>query len=404
MKRREFLIASGLATLPLIKPQLVFGNNKGTNNKDVLVCVYQRGAADGLNMVVPYADEEYYNNRPTIAVPKPGQVNGALDLDGFFGLNPNMSALMPIFNKGDLAMVHAVGSPDSSRSHFTAQDYMELGTPGINTTVDGWLNRYLGTLSGQGPTFQAVGFGQVQLALKGAEPAIGMNSIESFSLVTKEGQEDAVQQAIQGLFNQNLDIDDVSSGVLAAVEELGVSDPASIPVENGAEYPDTSFGSDMQQLAQLIKAGIGLEVACIDIHGWDHHDQEVEAMTTKSADFANSLAAFYTDLGDAMANVSVVTMTEFGRRVQENASQGTDHGHGGSMFLMGGGVNGGQVITDWPGLASNQLSDGDLAITTDFRTVLSDVLINRLGARDLSNVFPGFNGPFDASIFSEINN
>ncbi len=403
MKRREFLIASGLATLPLIKPQLVFGNSHGTNNKDVLVCVYQRGAADGLNMVVPYADDDYYNKRPTIAVPKPGQENGALDLDGFFGLNPNMSALMPIFNNGDLAMVHAVGSPDSSRSHFTAQDYMELGTPGINSTVDGWLNRYLETLSEQASTFQAVGFGQVQLALKGIAPAIGMNSIESFSLVTKEGQEDVVQQAIQSLFNQNLAIDNVSSGVIAAVEELDISDPASIPIENGAEYPNTSFGSDMQQLAQLIKAGIGLEVACVDIHGWDHHDQEVQAMTAISADFANSLAAFYTDLGDTMANVSVVTMTEFGRRVQENASQGTDHGHGGSMFLMGGGVNGGQVITDWPGLANNQLSDGDLAITTDYRTVLSDVLINRLSANDLSSVFPGFNGPFNASIFSEIN-
>jgi len=279
---------------------------------------------------------------------------------------------------------------------------MELGTPGINTTVDGWLNRYLGTLTGQASTFQAVGFGQVQLALKGLEPAIGMNSIASFDLISKEGEEDPVKQAIMSLFDQNSTIDTISSGVLAAVEELKTSGPGSIPVENGAEYPNTAFGSDMQQLAQLIKAGIGLEVACVDIHGWDHHDQELEAMANIAPNFANTLAAFYTDLDDTMSSVSVVTMTEFGCRVKENSSQGTDHGHGGSMFVMDGGVNGGQIFTEWPGLANNQLFDGDLAITTDFRTVLSDVLINRLGASDLSNVFPDFKGSSSSGIFTPI--
>ena len=400
MKRREFLKVSGLAAVPLISPRLVFAQSSGLTNNDVLVCVYQRGAADGLNLVVPHGDPYYYSKRPNIGIAKPGQTNGAIDLDGFFGLNPNMNALKPIYDAGDLAVVHAVGSPDPSRSHFEAQDFMEYGTPGVNTTSDGWLNRYLSTLSAPSSTFQGVGFGHVQLALQGQHPVIGMNSIEGYDLNTHDSDEDSLRMAITSLFNQADEIDGATASILSSVDELKVADPGAIATENGAIYPDSPFGADLQQVAQLIKSGIGLQVACVDIGGWDHHDQLEAAMTPLATDFANSLAAFYTDLGSLISAVSVVTMTEFGRRVTENASLGTDHGHGSVMFAMGGGVNGGQVISQWPGLASENLFDGDLDITTDYRTVLADVLINRLSAPDIGAVFPDFNGPLSAGIFA----
>ncbi|WP_223787179.1 DUF1501 domain-containing protein [Marinicella meishanensis] len=402
MKRRTFLKASGLAAVPLITPRLVFGQTGQTGSADVLVCVYQRGGADGLNMVVPHGESAYYQNRPNIAVPQPGQTGGAIDLDGFFGLNPNLSPLKSLYDAGDLAVVHATGSPDPSRSHFEAQDFMEYGTPGVNTTTDGWLNRYLATLSGPASTFQGVGFGQVQLALQGAYPVVGMNSIEGYNLNTHPEDEDPLRAAIAGLFNQAAPMDVAASGILASVDELKAADPGSIAVDHGAEYPASPFGTDMQQVAQLIKSGIGLQVACVDVGGWDHHDQLEAAMTPLASDFAATLAAFYQDLGDRMASVTVVTMTEFGRRVKENASLGTDHGHGSVMFALGGGVNGGQVITQWPGLSSGDLNQGDLAITTDYRTVLSDALINRLGAADLQSVFPDFVGPSGAGVFQSI--
>ncbi len=402
MKRREFLKVSGLAAIPLISPRLVFGQNQGSSANDVLVCVYQRGAADGLNLVPPHGDNNYYLNRPNIAVAKPGQPNGAIDLDGFFGLNPNMASLKSIYDSGDLAIVHAVGSPDPSRSHFEAQDFMEFGTPGVSTTADGWLNRYLSTLSEPASTFQGVGFGHVQLALQGQKAVVGMNSIDGYDLNAHAEDEDPLRTAITALFNQPADIDGASNSILASVDELKAADPGSIEVANGAVYPPSPFGQDMLQVAQLIKSGIGLQVACVDVGGWDHHDQLEAAMSPLATDFANTLAAFYTDLGVNMAGVTVVTMTEFGRRVAENASLGTDHGHGSVMFAMGGGVNGGQVISNWPGLANQDLFQGDLAITTDYRTVLADALINRLSAQDLNAVFPEFQGPFSAGVFGSV--
>ncbi|TDR20673.1 DUF1501 domain-containing protein [Marinicella litoralis] len=402
MKRREFLKISGLAAVPLISPRLVFAQQQGSSASDVLVCVYQRGAADGLNLVVPHGDADYYLKRPNIGIAKPNQSNGAIDLDGYFGLNPNMASLKPIYDAGDLAVVHAVGSPDPSRSHFEAQDYMEFGTPGINTTADGWLNRYLSTLASPASTFQGVGFGHVQLALQGQQPVVGMNSIDGYDLNTHADDEDPLRTAITELFNQSAEIDDASHNILASVDELKMADPGSIEVENNAVYPPSPFGNDMKQVAQLIKSGIGLQVACVDVGGWDHHDQLVAAMSPLAADFADTLAAFYTDLGANMSGVTVVTMTEFGRRVAENASLGTDHGHGSVMFAMGAGTHGGQVITDWPGLAEQNLFQGDLAITTDYRTVLADALINRLSAQDISTVFPGFQGPLSAGVFSAL--
>lgn len=402
MKRRTFLQATGLATIPLISPRLVLSQSVQSGGGDVLVCIYQRGGADGLNLVVPHGESAYYQSRPNIAIPQPGQPGGAIDLDGFFGLNPNLSPLKPLYDAGDLAVVHATGSPDPSRSHFQAQDFMEYGTPGVNTTTDGWLNRYLNTVAGPAATFQGVGFGHVQLALQGAYPVVGMNSIDGYNLNTHPADEDPLRDAIAELFNQSSPMDGAANGILVSVDELKAANPGAIPVEHGAEYPASPFGSDMLQVAQLIKSGIGMQVACVDVGGWDHHDQLESAMTPLASDFAATLAAFYQDLGDLMTSVTVVTMTEFGRRVAENASLGTDHGHGSVMFALGGGVNGGQVISQWPGLSMADLDQGDLAITTDYRTVLADALVNRLGAPDLAAVFPGFNGPQTAGLFRSI--
>ncbi|MFC3193265.1 DUF1501 domain-containing protein [Marinicella sediminis] len=401
MKRRDFIKLSGLAAIPLISPRLVFATDgQNGSGQDILVCVFQRGAADGLNLVVPYGDNNYYQQRPNIAIAPPGQTGGAIDLDGFFGLNPNLSALKPVFDAGDLALIHACGSPDPSRSHFEAQDFMEFGTPGVNTTTDGWLNRYLAG-AGQTATFQGVGMGHVPLSLQGLQPVVGMNSIAGYDLNTHENTQAALRQSMMDLYDQQQDIDVVTAGILSSVDELKAADPDSITPDNGAVYPSSPFGSDMQQVAQLIKAGLGLQAACVDTGGWDHHNQLETSLSPLSADFANTLAAFYQDLGSQMGQVNVVVMTEFGRRVRENASLGTDHGHGGVMFAMGGAVNGGQVHGQWPGLDDANLYNGDLAITTDYRTVLSELLIKRMGAKDLSIVFPDFSGPHDAGVFQQ---
>ena len=398
MKRRDFLKLTGLSAIPLISPRLVFAASEGGAASDVIICVFQRGAADGLNLVVPHGDPNYYLNRPNIAVPQPGQSGGAIDLDGFFGLNPNMAALKPVYDAGDLALVHACGSPDPSRSHFEAQDFMEFGTPGVNTTADGWLNRYLAGM-GEDATFQGVGMGRVPLALQGLQPVVGMNSIDGYDLNTHDNTRDALRQAIVNLYDQANAIDGVTTGILASVDELKTADPGSITPDNGAVYPGSPFGGDMQQVAQLIKSDIGLRAACVDTGGWDHHNQLEAAISPLSADFANTLAAFYQDLGSTMSRIHVVVMTEFGRRVRENASLGTDHGHGGVMFVLSGAVNGGQVHGQWPGLNPGDLFDGDLAITTDYRSVLSELLIKRMGVSDVTDVFPDFTGPFDQQIF-----
>jgi len=398
MNRRDFIKFSGLATLPFISPRLAFAAGQGASQADVLVCVFQRGAADGLNLIVPHGDQNYYLNRPNIAIPQPGQTGGAIDLDGFFGLNPNMAALKPIYDAGDLSLVHACGSPDPSRSHFEAQDFMEFGTPGVNTTADGWLNRYL---AGQGlsATFQGVGMGRVPLALQGLQPVVGMNSIAGYDLNTHEDTQAALRQAIVELYGENQDIDVVTAGILASVDELKTADPGSLTPDHGAIYPGSPFAGDLQQVAQLIKSDIGLRVACVDTGGWDHHNQLEAALSPLSADFANSLAAFHQDLGSQMSRVHVLVMTEFGRRVRENASLGTDHGHGGVMFVLSGATHGGQIHGQWPGLAPADLFDGDLAITTDYRTVLSELLIKRMGVNEVSAIFPEFTGPMDAGVF-----
>ena len=398
MNRRDFIKLTGLAALPLVAPRLVFSaDGKGGGN--VLVRIFQRGAADGLNMVVPYGEGRYYDLRPTIAIPAPGAAGGALDLDGFFALHPSLAPLLPIYQAGELALIHAAGSPDDSRSHFDAQDYMELGVIEKGLVFDGWLNRHL-QIMGTESTFGAVALGSsLPLSVRGSVPALGLASIDGFDLLAPADRYAGLRSAVTGLHGSDSVLDQQASQVFEAVDALAAVAAEDPGPADGVVYPETALGRQLADVAALIRADVGLQVACVDTGGWDHHDREDDALPGLLAELGQALAAFHADLGSTMGRVSVVTMTEFGRRAQENASRGTDHGHGSVMLAMGGGVSGGQVWGEWPGLASTQLNRGDLEVTTDFRTVLADVLSARLGNTQLDAVFPGFDGPLSMGLW-----
>ncbi|HET7844534.1 MAG TPA: DUF1501 domain-containing protein [Xanthomonadales bacterium] len=389
LNRRDFLKCGACAALPLAMPRLAFGSTNAT--RDVLVVVFQRGGADGLNSIVPHGDADYYRLRPTLAVARPGTGTGAaLDLDGFFGLNPALAPLLPLYQAGRLAAVQATGFLLGSRSHFDCQDFMERAALNSAGVSSGWLNRHLEAV-GVTETFEAVGVGKtLQLALRGNAPTIGIDTFANFTVRTTSARKAEITDALGDLFASDSLLDATARRSLAAVDELAVANPAQYLPANGAVYPSTSFGNQMKSIAQLVKADIGLAVATVDTGGWDLHDDEADQLAPLLDDLAKSLAAFDTDLGAAMANVTVVTMTEFGRRVQQNASGGTDHGSGYAMLLLGGGVTGRNVFRTWPGLRDDQLFRGDLAITTDYRAVLSEVLVKRGGGTDLARVFPGY--------------
>ena len=365
----------------------------------VLVVIFQRGAMDGLNAVVPYGERNYYGMRPSIAIPAPnGGKGAALDLDGFFGLHPSLEPLLPLFQEKQLAIVHAAGSPDNSRSHFDAQDYMESGTPGVKSTEDGWLNRYLQKQPEENATpFRAVSMGpQMPRTLRGSVPALAIPDIRQFQVLAPVAVSGAMSNGFEALYAQTVDqaLHGTGQETFEAVEMLKkVREQLYIP-ENGAAYPNGKFGKALQQVAQLIKADIGVEVAFVDIGGWDHHVNEggVQGqLGNVLREFGGSLAAFHKDLGGKMADVTVVTMSEFGRTAAENGNRGTDHGHANCMFAFGGDVRGGKVYGRWPGLDRAHLYEGrDLAVTTDFRAVLGEVVTHHLGPADLSYVFPGF--------------
>ncbi|HET9484720.1 MAG TPA: DUF1501 domain-containing protein [Xanthomonadales bacterium] len=389
--RRGFFKLAGLAGAATFAPRLAFAQDAGAaRSSDTLIVVYLRGGMDGLNAVVPHADADYYRLRPNVNVPRPGAPGGALDLDGFFGLHPSLAPLMPLYQSGRLALVQAAGFRQLSRSHFECQDRMERATLDLNLVSSGWLNRHLEAV-GIGETFQAVGMGRaVQQSLRGPAPVIGLATIGEFTIRTSSQRKGEIMDAFAALYDDGSPLAASSVQALEAVDQLAEAAPANQPVEGGAVYPATTFASQMREVAQLVKANLGLQYACVDIGGWDHHDNEVEELPPLLDELAATLAAFDTDLGGRMANVTVVTMTEFGRRARENASRGTDHGAGSLMMLLGGGVVGRTVYRDWPGLADADLFNGDLDVTTDYRAVLAEILDKRMGGTDLAKVFPGY--------------
>lgn len=373
----------------------------GYGKKKVLVTIFQRGAVDGLNMVVPYAESSYYDLRPTIAIPAPGKTNGAIDLDGHFGLHPSMQPLESFWKNKNLAIVTAAGSPDNTRSHFDAQDYMESGTPGNKGTRDGWLNRVLQATGGKDDSpFRAVSLTQqLPRSLYGRSPSVAMANLADFSI--KAGvYSNNMKGGFEGLYQQNAkdSLGETGKETFEAVNYLKTANPAQYKPDNGAVYPTSGLGRSLMQIAQLIKAGVGLEVAFAEMGGWDTHTNQglgnnpsQGQLANLLKDFAASIAAFGTDLGKRMDDVIVITMSEFGRTAKENGTRGTDHGHGNSMFILGNSVKGGKVYADWKGLKPDQLNEGrDLAVTTDFRDVFAEAASKHMGAKDLAKIFPNY--------------
>lgn len=400
MTRRVFLKSGGVAMVGMTAMpaflQRAIAETPAPNKKK-LVVLFQRGAMDGLNVVVPFAEPNYYRLRPTIAIPQPksGGQEAAIDLDGFFGLHPSLDPLAQLFHSGKLAVVQAVGSPDPTRSHFDAQDFMESGTPGKSSTNDGWLNRSLMAMpEDKASSFRAVAFGPyLPLTLRGNAPAIAIPDLKQFRLF---GNPQVTENSFEAMYADSVDkaLHGVGAETFEAIDSLKKLDPDNYQPENGAQYPNSRFGKSLQEIAELIKADLGMEVAFLDSGGWDHHVNEGGVQGQLSnllRDLGQGLAAFHQDLGDRMEDIVFVSMSEFGRTAHENGNRGTDHGHANCMFLMGGAVKGGKVYTKWPGMNEGQLyQDRDLAVTTDFRSVLGEILTKHLRNPDLSAVFPGF--------------
>jgi uncharacterized protein (DUF1501 family) len=400
ISRRYFLKSGGIAmvgmaALPSFLQRAVAGTAGPAKKK--MVVLFQRGAMDGLNVVVPFGEPNYYRMRPTIAIPEPKRsgADAALDLDGFFGLHPSLQPILPLFRSGQLAIVQAVGSPDPTRSHFDAQDYMESGTPGQKATDNGWLNRALQNMPEEKPSpFRAVAFGPyLPRTLQGAASAVAIADLEQFKMY---GPQQTVEGGFEAMYAQTVDhaMRGVGRETFEAIDQLKKINPDSYQPENGAQYPKSRFAQSLQEIAELFKAEVGLEVAFLDSGGWDNHVNEGGVQGQLSnllKDLGQGIAAFHQDMGDRMGDVVFVSMSEFGRTAHENGNRGTDHGHANCMFLMGGNIKGGRVYTKWPGLNEDQLNQGrDLAVTTDYRIVLGEIISKHLGDRTLASVFPGF--------------
>ncbi len=434
--RRIFLKSSALAGIvfgaaPRSLMRAVYAQGSVSKRKTMVV-IFQRGACDGLNTVIPYADSGYAKARPTIAIPAPGRgrEGSALDLDGHFGLHPALQDLRPLYQEGHLGIVHAIGSPDLTRSHFDAQDFMESGTPGLKSTADGWMNRCSSTLGQTESRFRAVALTQtLPRMLRGSSPAVALARIDDFhvreDIEMSEGRGmmgDGRQRYGRGAQSNRSEgtataqkadggsssaafeklyadaahdmLGNAGRETFEAIEALKLADPAKYRPREGVSYPRGRLGDSMRQMAQLIKADLGVELAFVDIGGWDHHTAEGSStgqLANLLRQLGGSMAAFHQDLGDRMNDVVVMTMTEFGRTVRENGNRGTDHGHGGVSFVMGGPVNGGRVHGRFPKLSEEHLFEGrDLPVTTDFRDLVGEVLVRHLGVSDLKRVFPNY--------------
>jgi uncharacterized protein (DUF1501 family) len=390
----------GTAMVPALFTRAVLAQTEGLRrNGKRLVVLFQRGAVDGLNVVIPYREQAYYQSRSSIAVPQ----NAVVDLDGFFGLHPAMASLKPFWDAKELAIVHACGSPDPTRSHFDAQDYMESGTPGVKSTPDGWLNRALGVSPAQAPqsAFRAISVGPtIPRTLAGRQPAVAIDNLATFGLhdhgsglsmptpgpVAPDGfaamYADSVNSVLHG----------TGAETFEAIRMLRAADPGKYRPEHGAVYPVNQFAEGMRTIAQLMKSDVGVEVAFAEMGGWDtHHNQGGEngQLANRLREWSNGIAAFRTDMGQGGEDVVIVTMSEFGRTLKQNGTGGTDHGHANVMLVMGSPVLGGKVYGNWPGLGPDQLNDDrDLKVTTDFRKVLQEAVAGTLQPHTMQTVFP----------------
>lgn len=431
ISRRVFMKQGALALLALgVGPEFVrrslLAQTTGAARRKTLVVIFQRGAVDGLNMVIPFGDPGYYAVRRSIAVPAPqrGNAAGAVDLDGHFALHPSLRPLYDLYHKREMAVVHAVGSPHPTRSHFEAQDFMETAMPGAKSAGEGWLNRVLqhtrcgecdgrtltdpqahawdhsvgraGLAVGSHPALRGVALGAaLPLALKGQHPTLAIRDLERFGVA--DGRDASLGSTFERLYGARPEGDIVSAAAEDAFDAAAILrgvNPSRYQPRDGVRYPAGEFGRSLRQIAQLIKVDVGVEVAFADLGGWDTHVAQGGAdgqLARRLAEFAQGVRALYDDLGDRMEDVVILTVSEFGRTVAENGSGGTDHGHANCMMVLGGSIAGGRVHGTWPGLAREQLHEGrDLAVTTDFRDVFAEVATRHLGAERLDQVFPGY--------------
>lgn len=437
ISRRVFFRRGSLALLALGLPpdflaRSLLAETRAAVRKKTLICIFQRGAVDGLNMVVPHGEKAYFQRRRSIAVPQPGgNRNGAIDLDGFFGLHPALEPLHDIYSRRELAIVHAVGSPHPTRSHFDAQDFMETATPGVKSTRDGWLNRVLRhtecdcdgrTLDDPGAHAADHAAGQIEMAsagvaslrgvamgsalplsLRGEYPTLAVGDLARFGIAG--GRDAGLESTFERQYRRGGDL--ISAAADEAFDAIRILETANLEQYRpapGIVYPPGEFGRSLRQIAQLIKSGVGVEIAFADLGGWDTHQAQggTEGQLARRFDeLARGIRALYDDLGDRMDDVVLITMSEFGRTVAENGSGGTDHGHANCMLLMGGPIAGGEVLGDWPGLEREQLYEGrDLALTTDFRDVFAEVVTGHLGTGGMDRVFPGH--PIDERRFRRV--
>jgi uncharacterized protein (DUF1501 family) len=405
------MVGMGQAPMWLARAAASEGRRRKT-----LVAIFMRGAADGLNIVVPFGDPQYREMRPTLGLQPPrqdeNQNNGpfgpVIDLDGKFGLHAGLRPLKDLWDKKQLAIVEAAGSPDPSRSHFDAQDYMESGTPG--KTGNGWLNRALGSPGADASPLRAVALSnRVPRTLRGEYEAVALGNVQDFNISDQERL--AILRNMYSLTpdatmrRTGKDAFEAMQIIQSMTKEQAPNGRGQAPFAPGTTGPVQNnrpsynaggqLGRNLQELARLIKSDAGVEAAFAEVDGWDHHQNENNQLPNLLNQFSNAIAAFCQDLGDRMEDVIIVTMSEFGRTVHENGTGGTDHGHGSVMMVLGGAVQGGKIYGEWPGLEKEQLFEGrDLAVTTDFRTVLSELVRGHLGRNDLSPVFPGFrSGP-----------
>jgi len=425
ISRRLFLKNGALALAsvglsPMFGPTFLrstaLGQTTAAKRKKILICIFQRGAADGLNIVVPHGDANLYSLRPGFALARPSRTDpqSALDLDGFFGLHPALASFLPIFKEGHLAAVQACGSPDATRSHFDAQDFMEAGTPGDKRHADGWLTRAVLACpedraklaqASESP-FRAIAMGcdnGLPRSLQGDAGALAIPDLNEFGIGLKNlkgrGMPAASQAGVVGGFESIYDdaVGDVLHGTgkesFEAIAALKRINPASYVPAANAKYPNGRFGQSMKQVAQLVKADVGVEVAFAEMGGWDTHTNQPGRLTQQLREFGDGISALYYDLGERMSDVVILTMSEFGRTARPNGTNGTDHGHATCFFALGGDVQGGKVLGQWPGLAPEQLYENrDLALTTDFRAVFGEVALKHLGAQGLEKIFPGYTG------------
>jgi uncharacterized protein (DUF1501 family) len=413
MKRRQFikglLAIAGTNTLLSGNPLSFKVNSANAAQGKTLVSIFQRGGCDGLNAIIPYTEERYYQLRPTIAIRPPDltDAEAALDINGQFGFHPGLAPLLPIYQAGKLAILPTVHYPNASRSHFSGQHLIESAQQEAiyeGAGADGWLNRHLQTQP-TAASFRAVGFGdELSQSLRGEATAATLTSLEGFSLSVAPDEESLLLERMDQVYHQDSGVNSANPGK-ALLHRFGIKVTQDMDVireirnqpylpANGAVYPNTAFGLSMMEIAQLIRAGIGLEVATTTVGGWDNHSDQGGGQTSgrqfRSHDnFARSIAAFHLDLGEMMKDVVLLSQTEFGRTAAENGSGGTDHGYASSWYVMGGNTKSG-IYGDWPGLEEDQLQQGRfLKQTVDYRDIYAEILTQHLQNNALNTLLPG---------------